>query len=308
MDAVGNLYIADTGNNVIREVDTNGIISTVIGGGTNESGTGETATNALLDQPSDVAVDPSGNVYFAQKATGTMYRVDTSGNLQHRFRLQSPIFGNCPRCFGNLSVTHPNDSRIWELTAPNIFTNDVAGDTKPGFAGDGGLGSLAEIDAPCGLAFDLSGNFYIADYTNQRIREVQGQGPARTILGVTAAKTGAYDVIIVSPSGVVTSAPAFLRLALPPAIVVPPTNQIILPGSNGVVAVAVSGTPPFSYQWWFNGSHTTRPKTNDVLLFGTIFPNEFRRLHRCHHQCLRNDDQCNCEHLRPTAAGDFRAT
>ena len=80
MDATGNLFIADAGNQRIRKVGTNGIITTVAGNGTyGFSGDGGAATNAQLDNPAGVAVDAAGNLFIADSGNQRIRKVGTNG-------------------------------------------------------------------------------------------------------------------------------------------------------------------------------------------------------------------------------------
>jgi len=141
-DATGNLYIADNMNNVIRKVNTNGIISTFAGNGTRGySGDGGQATAAQLFDPSGVAFDASGNLYIADTQNSCIRKVSTAG----------------------------------------IITT-VAGDTTSGYSGDGGQATVAELASPTGVTVDANGNLYIVDGFN-RIRKVNTNGIISTIAG-----------------------------------------------------------------------------------------------------------------------------
>ena len=138
VDALGNLYIADTGNDRIRMVSSSGIITTVAGNAHNGfSGDNVLATATSLNQPEGVAVDALGNFYIAD--------------------------------------TH-ND-RIRMVSSSGIITT-VAGDGHTGFSGDGGPAILAQLKQPGGVAVDISGSFYIADTHNDRIRFVDTSSPS----------------------------------------------------------------------------------------------------------------------------------
>src|SRR5581483_11866223 len=132
LDGAGNLFIADYGNQRIRKVDTNGIITTIAGNGTNGySGDGGAATNASLDSPQSVVVDAFNNVILA----------DT---LNQRVRL---------------------------VNAQGIIST-LAGIGTAGFSGDGGAATNASLSRPTGVAVDQLDNLFIADSSNHRIREV----------------------------------------------------------------------------------------------------------------------------------------
>lgn len=136
VDSSGNLYIADAGNNDIRKVTPDGIISTIAGNGTQAfSGDGGPAIAASISFPETVAVDSAGNLYIA-------------------------------------SVT---DSRIRKVT-PDGIIQTVAGNGREGFSGDGGPATSASLDYPQGMAVDAAGNLYIAATLNFRIRKVSPSG------------------------------------------------------------------------------------------------------------------------------------
>jgi sugar lactone lactonase YvrE len=150
-DSSGNIYIADTNNCVVREVDAiTGIITSFAGNyslGCGYSGDGGPATSAQLYRPSHLGVDSSNNVYI----TDTGYCV------------------------------------IREVSGGTI--NTVAGNGSCGYGGDGGTATSAELSTPTGVTFDGSGNMYIADSANQLIRKVSG-GIITTFAGNYLAGAG----------------------------------------------------------------------------------------------------------------------
>ena len=146
VDASGNLFFADQGNNRVREVvKATGNIITVAGNGTaGYSGDDVPATSAMLNQPNGVAVDASGNVFIAD--------------------------------------WHNNRIREVVKATGNIIT--VAGTGTAGFSGDGGPATSAKVNYPGGVAVDASGNLFIADSSNERIREVvKATGVITTVAG-----------------------------------------------------------------------------------------------------------------------------
>ncbi len=143
VDAQGDLYIADTGNNRIRRVIPSGIITTIAGTGTaGYAGDGDFATGAQLNAPSRVALDSSGNIYFSDNGNNVVRRIQTDGVIQ-----------------------------------------TVAGNGQYGFSGDGGQATAAMLANPIGLAFDAAGGLLIADAGNARIRRVDPTGVISTIAG-----------------------------------------------------------------------------------------------------------------------------
>ena len=185
-DSKGNLYIADSGNNRIRKLDSNGIVTTVAGNGTQGfGGDGGPATQAQLNSPSGVAVDASGNLYIADWNNARVRMVDTSGNI-------STIAGT----YG-----------------------------YPGF-GDGGLATNAVFGAPVGITIDAHGNLFVADQYDSVIRMLTpaGRTPVLAITnthpGVTVAGQPISSSIVVAnaASAGPTSGPITVSLTLPSAL------------------------------------------------------------------------------------------
>src|SRR5437870_4390997 len=198
VDGGGNLYIADWGNDRIRKVNTDGIISTIAGNGKEGfEGDGGPATSASLNGPRGVAVDPAGNVYIADRGNSRIRKVDTVG-------LISTIAGNGTFGFsgdgglataasfdawslaadvsGSLYITDPRNHRVRKVNAAGIIST-VAGEGGDSFGGDGGPATLAELIQPLGVAVDPAGNVYIADEGSNRIRKVNTAGIISTIAG-----------------------------------------------------------------------------------------------------------------------------
>jgi len=178
VDAQGNLFIADTGNHEIREVNiSTGVISTVAGNGTQGlTGDGSAATAAELSYPNAVAIDVAGNVFISD-----------TGN-----------------------------SRIREVTISNGLISTIAG-TTVGFSGDGGPAISAQLNRPSGLNFDASGNLFIADNFNFVIREISGTTINTVVGNHTGGYSGdggtATSAELYDPVGVVVDAGGDMYIA-----------------------------------------------------------------------------------------------
>jgi uncharacterized protein (TIGR03437 family) len=202
-DRAGNLYIVDQGNNRVRKVDTAGIISTVAGSnGTGAySGDGGIATSATLNNPRGVAVDSDGNIYIADSDNRVVRKVDLSGTITTfagggltgagmqgvaatSIALEVPA-GVAVDSAGNVYLSESIGYRIRKVDSSGIITT-VAGNGMFGFSGDGGPATAAMFKIPEGIRLDASGNLYIADSTNGRIRKVSPApaGPTLNALGV----------------------------------------------------------------------------------------------------------------------------
>ena len=182
VDSSGNIFIADSLNNRIREVvSATGNIATVAGNGAgNFSGDGGPATNAGLNDPSGVFVDSSGNIFIADAGNSRIRKVVAStgiiqtvagigpaggysgdGGPATSAELNGP-YGVFVDSSGNIFIADTGDSRIRKVVAATGIIQTVAG-IGLGFSGDGGPATSAEFDEPLGVFVDSSGNIFIAD-------------------------------------------------------------------------------------------------------------------------------------------------
>jgi len=158
------------------------IIDTVAGNGTlGYSGDGGPATEAQLDFPIDSAVDASGDLYICDSGNDRVRKVDASGTINTVVQVGSPT-GIAIDAAGNLYISSLNEHQILKVDTSGIITT-VAGNGTSGYSGDGGAASEAELNSPFGLALDSSGNLYIADRDNRRIRKVAASGIITTVAG-----------------------------------------------------------------------------------------------------------------------------
>ncbi len=210
IDGAGNLYIADTNNNVIRKVNlATGAISTVAGtGAPGYTGDGALATSASLNSPEGVAVDAAGDLYIADTnndavrevvaATGKIATIAGDGTGAPGFagdgglaigaKLNAP-YGVALDAAGNLYIADSGNNRVRAVnTSGNI--NTFAGNGTPAYLGDGGAATSAELYSPLGVACDPAGNVYIADARNYVVRKVNAvSGAITTIAGANADDT-----------------------------------------------------------------------------------------------------------------------
>jgi sugar lactone lactonase YvrE len=200
-DAAGNLYFTDVGNNRIRRVDSvSKNITTVAGNGQQGfAGDGGPATAAALSNPTGLAIDGGGNIFIADSLNHRVRRVDATARIittwagsgapgfgeggfagdddvatAARFSFPSGLAFDTA---GNLFIADLGNSRVRRVNGTSLIIQTVAGTGVNGFSGDGGLAVEARFNNPSGVAVDASGNLYIADTPNHRIRMVRGPIP-----------------------------------------------------------------------------------------------------------------------------------
>jgi hypothetical protein len=203
LDGAGNLYIADSNNARVRKV-SNGVITTVAGGGSSYRADCDNcpATSAYLGNLTGVVAGPAGDLYIFTE--GLVRKV--SNGVITRFLSYATLYPNAAvytsgaavvDSAGNLYVADFDFHRIHKVSNGVITT--VAGTGTPGFSGDNGPATSAQLAGPRGIAVDAVGNLYIADTGNQRIRKVSN-GVITTVAGGGSASGGLGD------NGSVTSA------------------------------------------------------------------------------------------------------
>ena len=187
LDAAGNIYIADANNNRIRKISPTGTITTIAGtGGSSYVGDGGLATLAELSFPSAVKADPTGNVFIADYGHHCIRKINSSGvistiagtgiaghsgdgGLATLAQLNSPtdlvLDGS-----GNIFFTEL-PGYVRKISTSGTITT-IAGTGISGYSGDGGPAILAQFKNLHGLALDASGNIYVADMLNYRVRVI----------------------------------------------------------------------------------------------------------------------------------------
>jgi len=200
-DAQGNLYIAETAGHVIRKLDTAGNLTIIAGTGTQGfGGDNGPATAAQLDSPQGLALDASQNLYIADTHNHRIRKLNlTTGQITTIAGTGTAGFSgdngpavaaqlNLPTALAldtnqNLYLADTASHRLRKVAANTGIITTVAGDGTQGFAGDNGPAIAASIDSPTGIATDASGNLYLADTHNHRIRRIGATGIITTVAG-----------------------------------------------------------------------------------------------------------------------------
>ena len=193
-----NVYVVDNITSRIRKV-SGGIITTIAGTGTpGYSGDGGQATSAQLNYPEGVAVDGQGNLYIADAYNQRVRKITPAGIITTiagtgtagysgdggqatSAQLNYPG-GVAVDTEGDLFIADESNSRIRKVTPGGVITT-AAGNGTPGYSGDGGQATSAQLNFPYGVAVDPQGNLYVADTSNYRIRKVTSDGTITTFAG-----------------------------------------------------------------------------------------------------------------------------
>lgn len=194
VDSVGGIYVADTGNGIVRRVGPEGFISTVAGIPSTipgiprapSVGSEELASGTEIGFPRALAIARSGELFVADAYRDSILRLDAAGTIETFVGLGQPDLdlsgGAAVDSVGNVFVADSSKHRILKIDAAGIATT-VAGSGEHGDSGDGGPAKNAAFSFPGDVALDRDGSIYIADTSNHRIRKVDSGGVLTTVAG-----------------------------------------------------------------------------------------------------------------------------
>jgi sugar lactone lactonase YvrE len=174
VDAQGNVYVADRGNNVIREISTAGVVSTIAGNTIAGYYDANPALAAEFNYPTDVAVDAQGNIYVADELNNAIREISGGAVTTFAGGNGQPMVMGSPGAItidskGNLFITD-TFGRILEITAAKVLYVLAGGYKTVGYAN--GSGASALFNSPQGITVDAQGNVYVADLNNNCIRKL----------------------------------------------------------------------------------------------------------------------------------------
>jgi len=255
VDKAGNVYIADYNNYVVRKVNTLGNISTVAGNDTaGYTGDGGQATLAHI-VPNGICVDTAGNLYIADGSYNVIRKVTVStgiittiaGNGTAGYNgdnmpataseLYAPQ-GIAADSVGNIYIADFNNSRIRKVNFKNDTITTLAGIGYGTYSGDGMEANTAGLSNPTGVALDDSGNVFIADNGNNRIRRIAVRGPS------------------------ITSQPTF-------------SKSTICNGSSATIGITVNGTGT-TYQWFVDSAYGPWVKLTNAGVYSGVTTDSLR--------------------------------
>ena len=228
MDKSNNLYLADAEFNMIRMINPSGLISTIAGSKTaGFAGDGQYGFKALFNTPMGIALDGQNNVYVADEKNHRIRKItaaglvstiagashfDGDGGAATKALLHRPEHA-IKDAAGNLFIADTVNNRIRKVDASGVIST-VAGYGECDFSGDLLKAVTAGLCGPNGLAFDVSGNLYIADSGTHRVRRIDSKGTMNTVAGSGAT------------TGPVTTDPLAAALKRPYGLAYDPSGQL----------------------------------------------------------------------------------
>ena len=204
-DQQGNIYISDSGNNLIREISPSGVVSTFAGNGLAGYKDNDKGTSASFNNPRGLAIDPSGNIYVADYGNNVIRMITPAGKVTTfagsgksgkadgigaAASFAAPIGLVFDNNTNNIIVTDNGNNLIRQITLAGAVST-LAGSGTPG--NTDGVSTNATFKNPLGVVVDAAGNIYIADTGNQLIRKIDLTGYVSTVAG--NGKAGATDGI-----------------------------------------------------------------------------------------------------------------
>jgi outer membrane protein OmpA-like peptidoglycan-associated protein len=295
VDTAGNVYVGDSINHRIRKITPDGTTTTLTGNGTAgfTDGTGGTTGTTQFRFPFGVALDTAGNLYVTElnnrirkitpdgttttlTGNGTAGFVDGTGGPTGTTQFNRPE-GITVDTAGNVYVADRDNNRIRKIT-PNGTTTTLAGNGELGFAdGTGGPTGTAKFKAPTGVAVDRSGNVYVADNDNNRIRKITPDGTTTTLAAQDPFAFSFSSGVALDTTGDVYVADSFnhrmRKIELRAPVVT--SSATVLPVTATTMTIAGSGfeTTPSNNLVTFNngatGTVTAATATSLTVRFAT---------------------------------------
>lgn len=286
IDSSGNIYIADSLNYTIRKITPSGTVSTLAGSAGLRGKTDGVGSAARFEDPENLAVDASGNVWVADGQGCTVRQITPNGTVttiagkaltsgstdgigtNARF---GTLLGIAVDPTGNVFVSDSSNSTIRKITFNGSTANVTTLAGSAGYTGTtDGTGTAARFNMPSGLAVDTQDTLYVCDSNNDTIRKITAQGVVTTIAGSPGVSDSSDGIgsaghlngpgdIALDQSGNLYVADFFnntVRKIVPttaPAILSTTLNQSLVLGSTTTLSVNASGTAPLTYQWYLNG-------------------------------------------------------
>lgn len=280
IDAAGNIYVAEAQNYTIRKITPAGIVSTLAGTAGVRGHADGTGAAASFYDPENLALDSAGNIYVADGLGNSVRKVTPAGVVttlagsatagsadgtgsSARFDF---LAGIAVDSTGNVYVGDFNNCTVRKINAAGTVTTLAGTAGVAGFLD--GTGASARFKGPSGMAVDGAGNLFVADQANNAIRKITPSGTVTTLAGTTTAEnidgplaSARFNFpadVAIDSNGIMYIADGMnctvRRITFAPAIAVAPLSQHVVTGNSFTLSVAMTGTGPFAYQWFKDGT------------------------------------------------------
>jgi sugar lactone lactonase YvrE len=258
LDSTGNLYVADSGNNVVRKIAPGGATSTIAG----EEGVTGSANGplGLFNSPLGVAVDASNNVFVADAGNNTIRMIAAGGGLSTvaataRFAGSADGISNAAQFDNPIGLAVDASGNVY---VADVFNNAIR-KMSPYFGQAQVLTPSPNQSATAGanvtfvpltVGTEAVTYQWLFDGTN-----IPGATAANlTLTNVQGTSAGSYQLIVSNGFGASIGAVTVLTVAEAPMITVQPGELAVPPGSNAIFSVTALGAAPLNYQWTFDGT------------------------------------------------------
>ncbi len=267
VDAFGNLYVADNGNNTVRKILPGGIVTTLAGTPQVSGSADGNGTAARFKAPAGVGVDGSGNIYVADSGNNTIREISPSGFVTTVAGLAGESdsvdgLASSARFNSPGDVTIDTSGVVYVADALNsTIRRIIPGSDSAPFLTTQPSDLSVSLGARAVLSFGFQGTAPLSFQWYLNNSPIAGAtGPVYVVAQAQQSDAGAYTVKVSNLEGSASSQAATLSVVLPagyPDITSQPSGAVMPPGGTVPLSVAVSGPGPFTYQWLYNGSPIT---------------------------------------------------
>jgi sugar lactone lactonase YvrE len=289
LDAAGNLYVADSGNNSIRKITPAGAVTTFAGSPTGAGGNADGAgTAARFLFPAALAIDGAGNLYVADNNNLRIRKITPAGVVTSVLGSNGLVVnvGNCLGVAvdgaGNIYASDQGLSNAIRKITPAGVVTILAGGVE---GSADGVGGAARFRYPSGIAADASGNVYVCDPGNVLVRRIAPDGTVTTLAG-RQSQGGGIDGLgdaarFQDPQAIAVDARGNLYIAdtslvrmsvFAPDITPQPAGKIVIPGENYTLASGASSNVPTTFQWRKDGVAIPGATTATLTLSASNLP------------------------------------